>query len=246
MQKKSPMNQCKLCEGTEGSTVVVKHPYSNISVTKIEWCLCAKARYVSQSPNYKIISQLGSDYLPLEEIDPQLNFYPPPYLAKTPNLIIQSDDFNLFCMHIKSVIIKHRFNDPPALIYACRSIDILQTFYVEQGDGTAANLSDLNKFDLLIFTLDSKEKNSKLNTCISQVVYSRKCLKRPTWIYLPGNAFDGSNRDIFKAALSKCEWEYSPDLEELLWSFKKIQLGSGNKVILKKTKAAQKAENFRV
>ena len=99
-----------------------------------------------------------------------------------------------------------------ALVYACRAIDILHSFYVEQADGSHPKLSDTDKYDLMVITLDTEEKNIRLKNCISQVVYSRKSIRKPTWLYQP------------KPTLSQCVQEYSPELEMYLADYKTITL----------------------
>jgi hypothetical protein len=112
---------------------------------------------------------------------------------------------------------QRRFEDPAPSFLCCSSMDLLRDFYVQQTDGSNPQLSDINKFDLLVFTLDNREKNDQLKTCVAQVVYNRICIKKPTWIY------------INRPALSQCTYEFSTDLEGYLENnFSKVHLVGDN------------------
>lgn len=228
------MAVCPLCNGAEKKVVIVRHAQTQQLKTSVEWCICMKSRYVSESPGNEMLKWLGDTYLPLEKIDKELKFYPS-NLSVSPNFLIQDTDFETFCLCIKSTIIRYHFRDPIPLIYCCKAIDILKKFYVQQSDGTSPTLSDMNKFDLLIFTLDTKEKNDQLGTCVAQVIYNRDCICKPTWIYLPEGVILQSVR------------EYSDELRTYLESekYKYIVLTKKNiRIKTIATKAKIKAESF--
>lgn len=224
------MDVCPLCGGSGKKIHVVEHKQTKLLKTSVEWCLCTKSTAVSESSYNPILSFLGNSYLPLDEIDKHLLFDPNNLTnkEKNPNLFIYNTTFRDFCYHLKSIIIKYKFNDPNPLIYCCRAIDILHKFYVAQEDGSCQHLSGVNKFDLLVFTLDTKEKNDQLNTCVAQVVYSRICCAKPTWLYIPyemqGRKKIKSDTDL-DSLLCQCKYEKSKDLEEYIRvHYKKIVL----------------------
>jgi len=230
------MNKCPLCNGSGKKIVAVTHRLSGTLKTSVEWCICMKSRFVSDSPNCKILKYLGDEYLPLDKIDKRLIFLPG-HLAESPNLFIYDTDFRNFCFHIKSVVIKHRFIEPVPLIYCSNAIGILHDFYVKQNDGSSPQLSQLNDFDLLIITLDTREKNEPLKTCIAQVVYSRLCTRKPTWLYITDRVFNDKY------------WEYSDDLNSYIEDKKKFtkikrltEIDIKEKPVI--TKSKQSASNF--
>jgi len=194
---------CPLCKGEGKRIVVITHKISGLKKTAVEWCLCKQSQFASADPNLGLLSWLQDQYLPYEEIDPQLKFNRNA-LSKSPNYLIAGTSFGSFCLHLKGVVMQQRALEPPPLIYAGRAIDVLHDFYVQQLDGTSPRLSETQKFDLMVFTLDTAEKNDKLKTVISQVVYTRKTTQKPTWIFLP------------YATLGQCTQEFSPELEQLL------------------------------
>lgn len=230
------MNKCPLCNGKGKRIVAVPHKLSGSLKTSIEWCVCMKSRFVSDSPNCKILQYLGDDYLPLDKIDERLIFFPN-HLYKSPNLFIYDTNFVDFCFHIKSVIIKYRFTEPVPLIYCSSAIGILHDFYVKQNDGSSPHLSQTNDFDLLIITMDTKEKNEPLKTCIAQVVYSRLCTLKPTWLYITDKVFN------------ERYWEYSDDLNSYIEDKNKFtKIGKLAEINIKEkpmiTKSKQSASNF--
>jgi hypothetical protein len=186
-----------------------------------------------------MLEPLKETYLPLNKIDKRLIFKPDE-LSKSPNIYIINTDIDTFYLHIKSILIKYKFIDNPPSIYLCKSINILKRFYVKQEDGSTPSLSDLNKFDLVIFTLDTKEKNDQLKTCVAQVVYNRLCIFKPTWIYLP------------ELTMLENTIEYSEELKSYLnpltgakKAFTSISLtGTGIKVKTTQTINQSRAEGF--
>lgn len=193
------MTNCPICDGAGMRYVLSMHKQLKRMISAVEWCVCMKSRFVSQDSSFKILSALGDEYLPINEIDSQLVFE----LGSSKNhnlLIMPNTTYESFLFHIKSFLIVNKYADPAPNIYLCDSIDILKDFYVAQDDGTCPGLRELNKFDLLIFTLGSDEKNDQLNTCIAQVVGNRKNLRMPTWIYL-------------KRPFETCQWEKSDILK---------------------------------
>jgi len=226
------MSVCPLCNGEGQRIVLTKHKHTGQLKTVVQWCLCKKSASISTSPLNRILSWTGEYYLPLKEIDENLKFYPD-NLAGSPNIIIKGCAFETFCVNVKSIIIKYRFLEPPSLIYCCRAIEILKKFYVQQEDDSSPGLNDTEKFDLLIIALGTREKNVALNTCLSQVIDLRLSCKKPTWLYLP------------EPTLSGCPQDYSQELEELIKTFKVVQLTNKNSIraeIL--TEAKKKAANI--
>ena len=230
------MDVCPLCNG-DGRRIIIKgkNPRTNLLKVVTEWCICEKSRYISRT--YDMLSFLGDAYLPLEEIDKNLIF---DYenLSKSPNLYITSTSLSTFNFHVKSFIIKYHFISNPPNIYYCKAIDLLKRFYVKQEDGSSPSLSDLNHYDLLIFTLDTKEKNDQLGTCVAQVVYNRDCVCKPTWIYLP------------ELSLLENARELTDDLKTYLdpksKKYTKISIAStGIEIKSVKTVVQKKAESFR-
>jgi len=233
------MAECQFCDGSGRKFVKVIDPITKREKMNVDWCLCKKSDCISSE--YPLLKMLGGTYLPLEEIDEKLMFLPND-LIESPSLLIQDTDFQSFCLHIKSVIIKYYFLDPPPLIYFCRAFDILKNFYVEQNDRSNPQIADLNRYHLLIFTLDTKQKNNQLNTCVHEVVYNRICAGIPTWIYLPkGISLDNTREtsDELKAILR-------PDSKEKNDMYKKISLAEkvyDIKPVVNKVK--RNAESFR-
>jgi hypothetical protein len=230
------MSECTLCDGSGKRIVVVPNPHNaNMKKAEVEWCLCMKSRSVS-SQNM-MLGWLGDTYLPLEEVDKQLVFCPDK-LIWSPNLLIQNTNFQSFCLHIKGTIMKYRFRDPIPSIYLCKAMDILKKYYVEPGE----RILNLNRHELLIFTLDTKQKNDQLNTCVNEVVNNRLQTCKPTWIYLPkGVPLDNTREtsDELKALLR-------PDSEEKEDRYKKIELKEKTLNIEPVTnKVQRKAESFR-
>lgn len=217
---------CPLCGGIGRTIVKSIHAQSGITKTSVQWCLCMKSYLVSKSPNFLLLSSLGGEYP--NKINPQLKFTPED-IKNSPNILIRGN-FDEFRLQVKGVIMNYRFRDPPSNLYCCSAITLLQKFYVEQEEGHC--LADLDKFDLLIFSLGTKEKNSQLNTVVSQAVYSRLKNKRPTWIYLPYNN------------LTECVQEYSQDLDSYLKEYKNILLGSSGRVIQDRSLSKREASDF--
>ena len=211
------MAECQICDGSGRKFVKVIDPITKRKKMNVDWCLCKKSECISSE--YLLLKMLGGVYLPLENVDKKLIFLPND-LSKSPNLLIQGTDFQSFCLHIKSVIIKYYFLDPAPLVCFCRAFDILKNYYVEQNDRSNPQIADLNKYHLLIFTLDTKQKNDQLSTCIHEIVHLRMCACLPTWIYLPkgvplNNTWETS--DELKAILK-------PDSVEKNDKYKKIKL----------------------
>lgn len=204
---------CPICNGEGQRTVIVRHPQSQMEKVVVDWCLCIKSKYVSEIPAYKLLRRIEpEEYQPLNNIDLQLQRFDPKRLATSPNLLIWSNPENLFFRNLKSIIMKYRFEDPAPSFLCCSSMDLLRDYYVQQNDGSNPQLSDVNRYDLLVFTLDNREKNDQLKTCVSQVVYNRLCIKKPTWIYM--------NR----ANLSLCTYEFSTDLEGYVSNFEEVHM----------------------
>lgn len=219
-------DKCPLCNGEGRRIVIVKHAMSQLPKITSDWCLCMKAKFVASTPNYKLLRRVNENqYIPFEDIDSQLDF-DPNNLSGSTNLLIRSNPEELFFLNLKSVIMKYRFDEPSPTFLCCQSIDILKMFYVQQGDGSTPQLSDVNAFDLVVFTLDNREKNDQLKTCIAQVVYNRLAIRKPTWIFMN------------KPTLSSCVYEYSEEFEEHLNKrFKKIELEGKKEEKSKKVKA---------
>lgn len=226
------MDKCPLCNGTGRKFVKRQHPLTKRIKMEVDWCLCKKSEYVSSE--YFMVQVLGDTYIPLEEIDEELIFLPYE-LKKSSNFLIRGTDFQSFCLHIKGVLMKYLFYDPTPTIYLCKAFDILKKFYVEQEDRTNPQLADLNKYDLLIFTLDTKQKNEKLNACVHEVVYNRLRTGLPTWIYLP------------EEMTFETTTEYTDELKIILNdSYKKITLAAkSRKIEPPKNKVKHKAEGFK-
>jgi hypothetical protein len=151
-------------------------------------------------------------YLPFDSTHKLLQF-DPDNVQQVPNKMI-SGDYDALALNVKTIMMKHRFDDDRPLILFCRAIDILHDFYVQQKDGTSPHLSDTNKYSLIVMSLDTQEKNDKLKTCIAQVVYMRKRQHLPTWIYLPED----------RPSLRSCAQEYSEDLERYVEDYEKVVL----------------------
>lgn len=221
---------CPICNGLGKTTIVVKHHQTNKSRITTEWCNCVKSRFISDQEDYRIVSWLQGNYISPDQIDPKMNFNPG-NLNNSPNLLIKADEYQTFCLHLKAMLMVARFKDPIPFIYCCRSIDLVHNFYVQQVDGLSPHLSETEKFDLLVFTLDTEEKNQKLPSCVAQVVYSRMSIKKPTWIYYS------------KSSLSLCQ-EFSNELQVMLENFTKVNLVALNSNGKSNGDQKKKAENF--
>jgi len=211
---------CPICNGAGKRIVVRKHVILDIPVTHVEWCNCMKSKFISQAPNLKLLGWLGDTYA--TDINKELELTPE--LDKSPNIILKGT-YETFCLQVKGFILNYWFKDNAPTFYACRSIELLQSFFVQQSDGTSPKLGDLDQYDLLIFMLGTVEHNSRLAGCVSQVTYNRRCIRKPTWIYLP-------------KPLQQCQ-EYSSELEDTLKDYKTVALdGSADVTSVANLKAA--------
>ena len=222
---------CPYCKGEGKTVVVVPHPFiENKFKTAIKWCVCMMAKFVSESPENTILSNFEGDIVPFNKIESHL-ILKPEDLAGSPNLLIRGD-YDTFCNHLRSIIIKYRYADPPSSIYCCNSIDILQRFYVAQGDKTCPGLSETAKYDLLVMCLGALAKNDQLNTCVAEVVYLRKKKKKPVWIFLP------------YPTMELCKYEKSPELEEILKEYDPVTIVDERARVNRVTKVNNNASNF--
>lgn len=224
---------CEYCGGSGKFIRVEKSVFTPRLRTVVEFCVCTKAQLVCDSPDTKMLLSGIDVIIPEKDISSQLEF-DPLKISESPDLLIKSSDYmNIFLPQLKAFIIKHRFSETTPLIRCCHSINILHDFYVQQSDGSSPHLSETQKYDLLIFTIGTQEKNEQLKTCIAQVVYLRRNIKKPTWIYMT------------KDSLEMCIQEYSPDLAVFLKDFKSITLvGKGGKSKPKQTLSQKSAANF--
>jgi len=222
--------KCELCGGTGRKTFLIKHQTTQMWKTVIQWCICTKSKLISENPHHKILAGLGDSFIPLDQVDPQLEFHSDK-LDECPNYLIlsETDDIS-FRFHIKGIIMKHGFMSPPVSFYCCDSIDVLKKFYVQQDDGSSPSLSDLNRYDLVVIILGANEKNDQLKTCIAQVIYNRLTARKPIWIYL-------------RVPIGNCIQERSPELEEYLKNFKSVTLrNTRREAPVKNSKVREKAE----
>lgn len=221
---------CKLCKGVGEKISYRKHLGSGRMIPVSEYCICKKSEYISD--NYRLLSPLGREYLPYDQVNKDLIF-DPQNLRKSPNYLITGNESD-FLLHVKSILMIHKFADQTLSFYCCRSIDVVQKFYVKQDDGSFPHISSTDKYDLMVFTLGVMEKNEALKSCIAQLVNIRMG-HRPTWVYLP------------RPSLSGCEMEYSPELEEMLKNYKKITLKTSKSEMAgtsKLTSSQKNAANF--
>jgi hypothetical protein len=224
---------CPYCKNERKAVVVVPHPYiDNKFKTAIRWCICMLAQFVSESTENTILSSFEGDIIPLDKINSNLEFIPDE-LFKSPNLLIRGD-YDTFCNHLRSTLIKYRYKDPPSSIYCCEAINVLQRFYVEQNDKSCMTLSETEKYDLMVICLGNKQKNDQLKTCIAEVVYMRKKKKKPTWVYMP------------HPSLEQCVWEKSPELEEYLKEYKAINIAADGIAVDRTSKTNSKLSNFNI
>jgi hypothetical protein len=225
------MKVCPYCNGEGKTVIVVPHPFIEKGFkTAIKWCVCMKAKFVSESPENTILSSLEGDIVLHDKINPKLVFVPED-LNHSPNLLIRGD-YDTFCNHLRSVIIKYRYTEPSSSIYCCNAIDILQRFYVAQSDKTCPGLSETEKYDLLVMCLGAREKNDQLNTCVAEVTYLRMKKKKPVWIYLP------------YPTLELCKYEKSPELEETLKDYTPVTIVDEGVQINRPAKTTNSASNF--
>ncbi len=206
---------CELCGGSGRKIIVVNDKWTGKKKTGTVECVCKQSKFISECKDeFPTLTWLGDAYLAPSKIDPTLVFNPYD-LAESPNYIFYNPDYYDFCLHMKSVVLRNRFKKDPPLMRCCSSINILQSFYVKQKDGAQRQLSDVNDYDLLIMTLDNKEKNDPLKTVVAQVVYSRLRLRRPTWLYVPS------------PTLTETNLEYSEELVKYLEEKEVIQNSEG-------------------
>lgn len=129
---------------------------------------------------------------------------------------------------------KYGFSAPAPLFLCCDAMEILKRFYVAQGDGSSPSLSDINKYDLLVVVLGTSEKNDQLKTCVSQVVYNRLSIKKPTWIYL-------------RVPYGLCIQEQSAELEEHMKKFERVTLTNTHmQTPILNSKTKDLAEDFKL
>lgn len=186
-------NICPICKGEGKEIIVVRNAQTKRMKTVTEWCLCTKSEFVSKT--YRLLKIFGKIYLPLDKIHESMTLDLED-LSMNPNLYIKDTSIRTFFFHVKSVIMRYRFINNPPLIYLCTALDILKKFYVEQEDRSKPRLTDLNRYDLLVFTLDTLEGNKSLGDCVAQVIYNRDCELKPTWIYLPQSTALESTREF--------------------------------------------------
>jgi len=222
---------CKNCDGSGEEVVLVTHKWTGLKMTARVWCQCKKSRYVSDT--YKELGSLGGDYMPLDKLDTRLVFDRND-LAAVPNFVMQASTKDTYKLHMKALLMTHWFTEPKPRILICDTITLLQSFFVEQNDGTSPRLSDVNEFDLVVLQLGTVQSNSKLSTVVAQVVQNRLNCKKPLWFFLP------------VANLSQCTQEITPDLLTLInEKFKSIVLASTDTNVTPKiSKNKSSAANF--
>lgn len=201
---------CPLCGGTGETKVVVEHPDLKIKRVVSDPCLCMRSKYAQIQ--HKLLAPIQGRYRDPKKRDGRLEFIYPK-INDSPNFLIKGNrsTWITFLLEIKALIMENMFRNPSPEIMFCRSIDILQNYFVPQSDGTTLHLSATDRYDLLVLVFGSKEKNDALKTCMSQIVHQRNGC-RPTWIYM----------DV--ATLEHCKWEYSEELEDLTEGYKKITI----------------------
>ncbi len=234
------MGKCPICKGEGKSLHVVINPYTKLKKTVVQWCLCMKSKYISESKSFIMLKWLNMTYMPLEEIDKSMKF-DPEELIRCPNLMIQNTTYESFCLHVKSVLIKYHFIDPIPSIYLCKAMGLLKNFYVEQPDGSCPGLQDLNRFDLLIFTLDTLQHNEKLSTVVAEVINNRLSACKPTWIWIPkGVPLDNTAEvsDELKAMLRPTSKNKDDRYKKVHLEEKNVTIKSSN------NKVKRKAEDF--
>lgn len=204
---------CEYCNGTKEQIVVTTHHYTQKQKVGSIPCVCLASTIVSREN--KLLTPLGEYYLHPDKLDPQLLFNPLD-LTANPNLLIRGD-YNSLLIQIKALFMRHRFDNPKPRLLFSRAIDILHDFHVPQSDGDALHLSAITNYDLVIITFGTNEKNQALASCMSQVAFTRKEEKKPTWIYLPEN----------RPTLASCDQEYSQDLEKIVSEFTSVIIKSG-------------------
>ena len=212
---------CKYCNGTEKRDGVKTHLQSNklISVSVPCWCFISKV----VSEENKLLAYIGEQYSKNENdgsprFNPDLVFVYDD-LKKSPNLLVQgrgrlADD--VFLLNVKSVMMKYRFGQVKPRILFSRAIDIVHDYHVQQDDGTSLHLSSLSVFDLVILKFGTQENNKALAPCLTQLIQNRLEEKKPTWIYYP---------DVFTV-----KKEITPELEQMLERYKKVDLAAGESV----------------
>jgi len=215
---------CPLCGGSGKRIFKSIHGQTEMPKTSVQWCLCTKSRIVSDSPDCRLLAYLGDAYP--EKINKEL-VLDINDLGKNPNLLI-TGHFDTFRLNIKGVVMNYRFHPSQPRIYCCYAIDLLRNFYVKQEE---FSMSDVEQFELLVFSLGTKEKNLQLNTVINQVVYSRLKCRRPTWVYMP------------TVQLNECIQEYSSELEEHFKQYKKIRIEADG-IITDRSQSKNEATNF--
>jgi hypothetical protein len=222
---------CPYCKGEGKAVVVVPHTFiENKFKTAIKWCICMKAKFVSESPENTILSNFEGEIIPFNKIDSRLVFKPDE-LTESPNLLIRGD-YDTFCNHLRSIIIKYRYAEPSNSIYCCESIDVLKRFYVEQSDRINASLSETEKYDLMVLCFGVRQKNDPLKTCMAEVVNLRRRKKKPTWIFM------------HYQTLELCDQEKSPELEECLKEWPLVVINADGVQINRIPKINNIASNF--
>jgi hypothetical protein len=203
---------CEYCNGTKEQIVVTTHHYTQKKKIGSIPCVCLASSIVSREN--KLLTPLGDYYLHPDKMDPQLIFDPED-LTKSPSLLIRGD-YNALLIQIKSLFMRHRFDNPKPRLLFSRAIDILHDFHVPQNDGAVQHLSATTNYDLIVITFGTNEKNQALASVMSQVIFTRKEEQKPTWIYLPEN----------RPTLASCEQEYSQDLDKMVSEFSLVALKS--------------------
>lgn len=220
---------CPLCNGQRERLVKYTHPFTNRMVSRTEPCLCFLSDLVSN--DCRMLEPWRDSWLLPEEQDRNLIFNPSD-LPSCPNYIIRGS-YTALVLNVKALMMKYRFAEPKPLIHFSQAIDVLHDFYVEQKDGTSPQLSDTNKFSLMIICLGTEEANKALKTVIAQIAYTRQRDRKPLWFYLPSN----------RQGLAQCVQEHSPELDSYTTGYKTLTITAHGK---EDTVAARKddAANF--
>lgn len=201
---------CPLCNGQRERLVKYIHPYTKRVVSRTEPCLCFLSDLVSN--DCRLLEPWRQAWLLPENQDQNLVFNPAD-LASCPSYIIKGS-YSALALNVKALMMKYRFTEPKPLISFSQAIDVLHDFYVEQKDGTSPQLSDTNRFSLMVICLGTEEANKALKTVIAQIAYTRQRDRKPTWFYLPSN----------RQALSQCTQEHSPELDSYTAGYKALTI----------------------
>jgi len=181
---------------------ITQEEFDAIKPKRSEFILLAEKGLISDKEVWTSLSKIIGKQVPENAVELAAKFY-------RENFVFTGREF-LFLNLCKSVFVHARL-DSSLEFNILSGLEIVQNYYVEQGDGSLRTLSDLiNRTHLLVILCTTNIANKVLAKVIQQVVEGRNRIGRGTWIYAPENF--------------SSKTEYSPDLINTTLKWKTINL----------------------